>query len=86
MILHLGMFKRMSDHLLKASTTCRCASKAGMVGATSVASSAYHLLKRERLFEVSVYPFLCGFYPSYERFDHEVEDEWGERISLERAA
>ncbi len=28
---------------------------------------------------------LCGFYPSYEKFDHEVEDEWGERVSLENA-
>jgi hypothetical protein len=52
--LYLGMFRRMPDHLLKESTTCSCASKVGMAGATSVASSAYRLLDRERLFEVSV--------------------------------
>ena len=89
----MGMFKRMPDHLLKASTTCNemkneiyplqkgcakdiispvgcnshvsttcsCASKAGMVGATSVASSAYHFIDRERLFEASVYPFCVDF-------------------------
>ncbi len=61
MSLHLGMFKRMPDHLLNPSTTCSCASKAGMVGATGVASSAYHLLERKRLFEVSVYPFCVDF-------------------------
>ncbi len=61
MSMHLGIFKRMPDHLLKASTTYSCAAKAGMVGATSVASSAYHLLERERLFEVSVYPLWLDF-------------------------
>ena len=61
MSLHLGMFKRTPDHLLKASTTCSCASKAGMVKTTSVASSAYHLLEREMLLEVSVYSFCVDF-------------------------
>ena len=32
-----------------------------MVAATSVASSAYHLLVRERLLDVSVYPFCVDF-------------------------
>ena len=32
-----------------------------MVTATRVASSAYYLLVRERLFEVSVYPFCVDF-------------------------
>ncbi len=61
MSLHFDLFKRMPDHLIKASTTWSCASKAWMVGATSVASSAYHLLEREKLFEVSVYPFCVDF-------------------------
>ncbi len=32
-----------------------------MVAATKVASSAYHLLVREKLFDVSVYPFCVEF-------------------------
>jgi hypothetical protein len=52
--LYLGIIKQMPDHLLYDSTNCNCASKAGMVDATRVASSADHLLDKERLFDVSV--------------------------------
>jgi hypothetical protein len=54
--LHLGSF--MPYQLLNVSTICSCEIKAGMVAATRVASSAYHLLVKERLFDVSVYPFV----------------------------
>ncbi len=76
----------MPDQLLNVSTICSCDIKAGMVAATRMASSAYHLLVREKLFDVSVYPFLSGFYPSCEGFNQEYEDEWGEGVSLDRAS
>ncbi len=50
-----------------------------------MASSAYPLLVRERLFDVSVYP-LCGFYPSYEGFDQKYKDKWREGVSLDHAS
>jgi hypothetical protein len=59
--LHLGMFMWMPDHLLNFSTICNCEIKARMVAATRVASLAYHLVVRERLFDVSVYPFCVDF-------------------------
>ncbi len=52
--LHLGMFKRMPDQLLYASANCNCASKTWMVDVTRVASLAYNLLDKERLFDVIV--------------------------------
>ena len=61
MSLHLGMFMRMPDQLLNFSTISSIRIRAGIVAATRVASSAYHLLVRERLFEVSVYPFCVDF-------------------------
>jgi hypothetical protein len=51
----------MPDQLLNFSIICSCEIKAGMVAATRVASSAYHLLVRERLFDVSVYPLCANF-------------------------
>ncbi len=51
----------MPDKLLNVSTICSCEIKEGMVAATRVASSAYHLLVRERMFDVSVYPFCVDF-------------------------
>ncbi len=51
----------MPDQLLNFSTICSCEIKAGMVAATRVASSAHHLLVREKLFDVSVYPFCVDF-------------------------
>ena len=49
----------MSDKLLNVSIICEI--KAGMVAASRVASSAYHLLVRERLFDVSAYLFCVDF-------------------------
>jgi hypothetical protein len=46
---------------MNVSTICSCEIKVVMVAATRVASSAYHLLARERLFDVSVYPFCVDF-------------------------
>ncbi len=51
----------MPDQLLNVSTSCSCEIKAGLVAATRVASLAYHLLVRERLFDVSVYPSCVDF-------------------------
>ncbi len=48
----------MYDQLLNFSTISSYEIKAGIVAATRVASSAYHLLVRELLFDISVYP-LC---------------------------
>ena len=59
--LHLGMFMRMPDQLLNFSTMSSIRISAGIVAATRVASSAYHLLVKERLFDVSVYPFCVDF-------------------------
>ena len=61
MSLHLGMFMWMPDQLLNFCTISSIRIWAGIVAATSVASSAYHLLVRERLFDVSVYPFCVDF-------------------------
>ncbi len=51
----------MPDQLLNFSTICSSEINTGMVAATRVASSAYHLLVRERLFNVSVYHFFVDF-------------------------
>ncbi len=51
----------MPDQLLNFSTISSCEIKARVVAATRVASSAYYLLVRERLFDVSVYPFCVDF-------------------------
>ena len=56
MSLHLGMFRRMPDQLLNFSTISNCAIRAGMVDAMRVASSAYHLLVKVRLFDEILYP------------------------------
>ena len=61
MSLHLGMFMWMPDQLLNFCTISSIRIRAGIVAATSVASSAYHLLVRERLFDVSVYHFFVDF-------------------------
>jgi hypothetical protein len=55
--LHSGMFNRMPDHSLNVLTNSSCVFKSATVDATSVASSAYHLLKNISLLEVRVYPF-----------------------------
>ncbi len=51
----------MPDELLNLCTISNIRIRAGIVVATSVASSAYHLLVGERLFDVSVYPFCVDF-------------------------
>jgi len=51
----------MPDHVLNVFTVCNWVLRAATVGATSVASSAYHLLESVRLFDVSVYPALSVF-------------------------
>ncbi len=61
MSIHLGMFMWMPDQLLNFCARSSIRIRAGIVAATSVASSAYHLLVRERLFDVSVYPFCVDF-------------------------
>ena len=60
MSLHLGMFRRMPDQLLIFSTISSCTIRTGIVDAISMASSAYYLLVKVRLFDVSVY--LCCVY------------------------
>ena len=55
------MFMRMPDQLPNFSTISNIRIRAGIVAATRVASSAYYLLVRERLFEVNVYPFCVDF-------------------------
>ncbi len=82
MSLHLGMFKRMPNQLLKFSTISNCAIKAGRVDAISVASSVYHLLVKVRLFDLSFISFLCGFDPYDEWFYYEDKNEWRERERL----
>ncbi len=61
MSLHLDILRRMPDHLLNDYTTRSCAIRAGMVHAMRVASFAYHLFDKERLFIVSLYPLCVDF-------------------------
>jgi hypothetical protein len=55
------MFMRVPDFLLNFSTISSIRIRAGIVAATRVAASAYNLLVRERLFDVSVYPVCVDF-------------------------
>ena len=57
----MGMFMWMPYQLMNLCTISSIRIRAGIVAATSVASSAYYLLVRERLFDVSVYPFCVDF-------------------------